>query len=1593
MSMPLACRPSMLLLLLLTACEGGQAPLLGEEKADPPRSDSGEPDSGAPPIPPSDEGPENLPSANALWLRAELESPGSITFNELLYHHPTDRGQEWIELHNPMALDMDLSGWLIEGGVDYTFPEGTLIPAGGYLVVAADPAAISGAIGPYTGELSHEGERLTLRNATGRRIDSVYYAEDDPWPVAADGSGHSLAKIDPDTATDRAEHWAGSAEAGGTPNADNGIDPTRPATTLELVPLDATWAFDDRGAYPASDWASPTYDDSGWARGAALFYAGEGREAVDATVWASADNYYGLYLGAADGSDLRQIGEDADGDWTTAESFEATLSPTDHLYIAAWELTGDWGSPQMTLAEVDLGDEIIGTSSTAFEWVLGPAGDNPGATPPSPPPGEAALAALIADANAAGDWDAPAVEAAVSSDPWGWALAGTFDSDTAFIWGDTFDGSSVTNTDDTYALFRSAAPILGGDGTTELSAIPTTALFRTAFTLDADPTTATLRLRCQIDDGAIVYLNGVEALRLNLPAGPIDADTLAAAEIDSAEETLLELPASALVRGENLLAVELHQAGAPDADLRFGCALSATVRAVASSPALALQEVSAAGDAPWVELIGLGDGGADTEGLILRNHEGAEQRLSAGALDEGQLALIEPLDLALRANEPLFLFDTDGRTLIDAVRVHDQPRARLGEGGPWRRPTEATPGEPNAIELVTDVVINELMYHAPPVSAAGEPFAARAEEWIELYNRGEQTVDLSGWQLVDAVAFTFPAGTELAPGAFLVVARDPTALLALHPEATVLGPYAGGLSNRSDHLLLRDARANPADALRYFDGGRWPSEADGGGASLELRDARADNAHADAWAASDEGARTTWETYRIRGTAEASAVGPDGLWEELVLGLLDEGVVLVDDLSVVADPDGTATELLANGGFDRGEADWRILGNHRHSAIVTDPDDAGNAVLRLEATGPTGHMHNHIETTLAAPVLRQEYEVSFRARWVSGSNQLHARLYFNRLPATTLLTQPDRFGTPGTVNSRATEALGPTFGALRQDVVVPAAGEPVTLSIAVDDPDGLAEVLLYSGVAGEALSAQPMTETEDGRWEGQIAGQPAGTLLQFYVEARDTRGDTSAFPAAGAASSALLRVDDGEAATSGLHNLRILLTPDASDWLHDDINLMSDDPVGATVIYDERTVFYDVGVRAKGSQRGRPEVARLGYAVSFGSDQLFRGSHSSVHLDRSEGVISGQREMLINLVMARAGSVSVEYNDLVQAITPLSVHTGPAELQLDRFSGLVLDAQFEEGSEGALYEYELIYYPYTTDDGTRTGYKLPQPDSVVGTSITDLGADKEAYRWNFMLQNNERQDNYDPMIGLAQTFGASASDLRAQAPAVIDVDQWLRAYAFATFSGAVDNYGSDGSQHNARFYQRPEDGRMLYFPHDLDFFGGSTMPVIGNSDLAKLLVEPLWRRAYYSHLEQILSRIDDGLYLAPACSRMELLLPRQNVASDCQFVLDRAAWLRDGAPDALTRRFPVVEFAITTGDGADFTTDSTTVLLEGAGWLDVRQLFVNGVETPFDWTDADSWQATLTLAEGLNALDVRAGDGYGTEVGAASIGITVELAE
>lgn len=108
-----------------------------------------------------------------------------------------------------------------------------------------------------------------------------------------------------------------------------------------------------------------------------------------------------------------------------------------------------------------------------------------------------------------------------------------------------------------------------------------TTYYRHSFSAPSDTAVTNLALRLLRDDGAVVYLNGAEAYRSNMPTGEVTAATLAVRAIGGAEElNFLQamLNPSLLVPGTNLLAVEIHQVTNSSTDISFDLAL------VANSP-------------------------------------------------------------------------------------------------------------------------------------------------------------------------------------------------------------------------------------------------------------------------------------------------------------------------------------------------------------------------------------------------------------------------------------------------------------------------------------------------------------------------------------------------------------------------------------------------------------------------------------------------------------------------------------------------------------------------------------------------------------------------------------------------------------------------------------------------------------------------------------------------------------------------------------------------------------------------------------------------------------------------------------------------
>ena len=112
---------------------------------------------------------------------------------------------------------------------------------------------------------------------------------------------------------------------------------------------------------------------------------------------------------------------------------------------------------------------------------------------------------------------------------------------------------------------------------------------------------------------------------------------------------------------------------------------------------------------------------------------------------------------------------------------------------------------------LADVVINEVM------ASNGVYDDGQSHDWIELYNNGSNTVDLSGWYLSDGKKnlekFCFPEGTKLKAGAYLIVYC--TGEDDVDPGKGSEFYASFSLSASGETITLSDADVNPVQQLEY----------------------------------------------------------------------------------------------------------------------------------------------------------------------------------------------------------------------------------------------------------------------------------------------------------------------------------------------------------------------------------------------------------------------------------------------------------------------------------------------------------------------------------------------------------------------------------------------------------------------------------------------------------------------------------------------------------------------------------------------------------------------------------------------------------
>lgn len=164
-----------------------------------------------------------------------------------------DKSLEYLEFKNTADVWVDLGGCRIDSAVKYVFPEPTLVPPHGFVVVAADISAFESLYwttptGRFSGNLANEGERIVLLDENGTPLVDVSYKPNLGWPVLIPGYSLVPVEANPTGNPNFSAYWRSSLHLFGSPFADDDSSYVKPNA------IQSTLLFCDVYPNPASEY-------------------------------------------------------------------------------------------------------------------------------------------------------------------------------------------------------------------------------------------------------------------------------------------------------------------------------------------------------------------------------------------------------------------------------------------------------------------------------------------------------------------------------------------------------------------------------------------------------------------------------------------------------------------------------------------------------------------------------------------------------------------------------------------------------------------------------------------------------------------------------------------------------------------------------------------------------------------------------------------------------------------------------------------------------------------------------------------------------------------------------------------------------------------------------------------------------------------------------------------------------------------------------------------------------------------------------------------------------------------------------------------
>lgn len=599
-------------------------------------------------------------------------------------------------------------------------------------------------------------------------------------------------------------------------------------------------------------------------------------------------------------------------------------------------------------------------------------------------------------------------------------------------------------------------------------------------------------------------------------------------------------------------------------------------------------------------------------------------------------------------------------------------------------------------------------------------------------------------------------------------------------------------------------------------------------------------------------------------------------------------------------------------------------------------------------------------------------------------------------------------GTPGRANSHASADIAPLITRVSHFPALPRSNEPVFVTARVRDElsFGLA-VELHHRLDGEAeFTVTVMTDDgrsgdgapNDGVYGAPLAPQPDGTIVEFYVLAKDAGLTARTWPAPvevdGAlaqTANALYQVVDAIERTD-LPVYRLILKEvdraelrqinrnspaapyETSDQTrsHAQFNgtLVSVDGAGASV-------RYRVGSRNRGN--GSRSRSPQSFRVNFPNDDDWKGVTAiNLNSQQPHAQLFGSalyRHAGMPTQEARAVHVIVNGGDLAaDDPTPFPYYVCNEVLDTD-----FVDRQFPNDSSGNLYR----------------GIRL----TGIGADLHFEGEDPDPYRENYFKRTNTGEDDWSDLIELTRALDESPDETYVEdVLRRANIDEWMIYFAVEAL---VDNRetnlanGANGTGQGDDYflYTGVTDPRSLLLPYDLDSIlgEGTSSERIDDSlfrmtevrVLDRLVKHPYFAPRYYAALQRMLDTVFREAQFVPLLEQVLGTLADEDTVADMRdFGLARAAWVRTQIPRTLSARsdLPAVAgMAETDLATADFTGVSDAIR--------TRRVVVNGLEA--DWS---AWEATwsaegVPVRPGENRLLVQAFDEHNEEILRSSVDV------